>query len=130
GDVVHGEVARLSSADLGDHREAFDAVDRVTTETGAEMVCVIEEGRLAGTLSQRSALRGSIYRPALDAAGRLAVAVAIGINGDVAGKTRALTDAGADVLVIDTAHGHQETMLRALGAAQVTDLPIVAGNVV
>ena len=130
GDLVHDEIASISGADLGEHREAFDEVSRLIAQTGAEAVCVMEEGRLSGTLSQRAALRGSIYRPALDAEGRLAVAVAVGINGDVAGKAQALSHAGADVLVVDTAHGHQETMLRALGAAQGTDLPIVAGNVV
>src|SRR6478735_2448213 len=49
----------------------------------------------------------------LDAAGRLRVGAAVGINGDVAAKTRELLDAGVDVLVVDTAHGHQSSMLRA-----------------
>ncbi|MFC6234891.1 IMP dehydrogenase, partial [Leucobacter soli] len=63
---------------------------------------------------------------------RLAVAVAVGINGDPAAKARALADAGADVLVVDTAHGHQDGMIRALAAVADLDLglPIVAGNVV
>lgn len=34
--------------------------------------------------------------------------------GDVAARAQALMDAGVDVLVVDTAHGHQETMIEAL----------------
>ncbi|MGA7147002.1 MAG: IMP dehydrogenase, partial [Microbacterium sp.] len=64
--------------------------------------------------------------------GRLIVAAALGINGDVAAKAQALAAAGVDVLVVDTAHGHQEGMLRALRS--VADLglgiPIAAGNIV
>ncbi|HEY5321002.1 MAG TPA: IMP dehydrogenase, partial [Galbitalea sp.] len=90
------------------------------------------DGHVVGTLSQRSALRSTLYQPALDEQGRLRVAAAIGINGDVAGKAKALVEAGVDVLVIDTAHGHQDGMLRAIEAvaSQGFGLPIVAGNVV
>ncbi len=77
----------------------------------------------------------SVYRPALDADGRLRVGAAIGVNGDVRGRAEALLAAGADILVVDTAHGHQEKMLEALAAVRAArhvapDVPIVAGNVV
>jgi IMP dehydrogenase len=94
------------------------------------------DGRLAGLLTGLGAVRAGIYTPALDAAGRLRTAAAVGINGDVAVKTKALLDAGVDVLVVDTAHGHQDRMLDALRAVRsvVADtgapVPIVAGNVV
>ena len=91
------------------------------------------DGRLAGLLTGLGAVRAGIYAPALDAAGRLRTAAAVGINGDVAVKAKALLDAGVDVLVVDTAHGHQEKMLDALRAVRaVTDgaVPVVAGNVV
>jgi IMP dehydrogenase len=94
------------------------------------------DGRLAGLLTALGALRAEIYSPTLDAGGRLRTAAAVGINGDVAVKAKALLDAGVDVLVVDTAHGHQQKMLDALAAvrAVVTDagstVPIAAGNVV
>jgi IMP dehydrogenase len=44
----------------------------------------------------------------------LKVAAAVGINGDVASKAKQLLAAGADVLVVDTAHGHQKKMVEAL----------------
>src|SRR6202041_4094820 len=54
------------------------------------------------------------------------------INGDAGEKTKLLTDAGADLLVVDTAHGHQEKMLTALRAVREAgpSVPVVAGNVV
>jgi len=104
----------------------------VITDAGVDMVTITHHGHLVGTLSARSALRSTLYRPALDRGGRLAVAAAVGINGDVAAKAKALATAGVDVLVVDTAHGHQEGMLRALSAVAALDLgiPIVAGNIV
>lgn len=93
---------------------------------------VVRDGVLVGVLTQVGALRSSIYAPATDADGRLRVAAAVGINGDVKSKTAELLEAGVDVLVVDTAHGHQRKMLEALGAVRSLDpqVPVVAGNVV
>ena len=89
-------------------------------------------GRLVGVLTRQGALRATLYRPALDDQGRLRIAAAIGINGDVTGKAKALIEAGVDTLVVDTAHGHQERMLAALRAVRALDppVPVAAGNVV
>ncbi len=94
-----------------------------------------EAGRLAGVLTERGALRSELYRPAVDATGRLRVAAATGVNDDPATKAKALLDAGIDVLVVDTAHGHQEKMLDALRVVREVvepggGVPVVAGNVV
>ncbi len=128
GDLVHHGTPSIDADDIGSERHAFDVI----TDAGVEMVTVVHHGHLVGTLSARSALRSTLYRPAVDADGRLAVAAAVGINGDVAAKAKALAAAGVDVLVVDTAHGHQEGMLRALRAVAELDLglPVVAGNVV
>jgi IMP dehydrogenase len=89
-------------------------------------------GRCLGIMTRTGALRATLYSPAVDAAGRLRVGVAIGVNGDVAAKAKLLLDAGADVLVVDTAHGHQEKMICALQAVRglSPSVPVVAGNVV
>ena len=90
------------------------------------------DGSLAGVLSRLGAVRAGIYTPAVDAAGRLRIAAAVGINGDVAAKAQALAEVGVDVLVVDTAHGHQLKMLDAIKAVSSLDLgiPLAAGNVV
>jgi IMP dehydrogenase len=89
------------------------------------------DGRLVGVVTRRGALRSTIYRPALNARGELMSAVAVGISGNPADRARALCEMGVDVVVVDTAHGHQAKMLRAIEAVRgvVGSLPIVAGNV-
>jgi IMP dehydrogenase len=93
---------------------------------------VAADGTLAGILTRTGALRATLYRPAVDSAGQLRVGAAVGINGDVAAKAAALLESGADVLVVDTAHGHQGKMLEALRAIRSLSpsVPVVAGNVV
>lgn len=90
------------------------------------------DGRLVGILTRTGALRSTLYSPALDASGRLRVAAAIGINGDPAAKAATLLEAGVDLLVVDTAHGHQRKMLRAVEAVRALgpSVPLCAGNVV
>jgi len=128
GDLLHGALTSLEAEDLTDGRAAFQVMDAA----GIDFAPVLDHGRVVGTLSKRSALRSAIYTPALDAHGRLRVAAAVGINGDVAGKAKALAAAGVDVLVIDTAHGDQDGMIRAIHTVKGLGLglPIVAGNVV
>ena len=110
-------------------REVFDAL-HMRPEPVA--LGVNEQGQLAGVLTAVGALRAGIYTPALDSTGRLRIAAAMGVNGDVAAKASALAKAGIDVLVVDTAHGHQEKMISTLRAVReaAPDLPLVAGNVV
>ncbi|MDA8319199.1 MAG: GuaB1 family IMP dehydrogenase-related protein [Actinomycetota bacterium] len=90
------------------------------------------DGRCVGILTRTGALRATLYRPAVDRGGRLRIGTALGINGDVAGRAKLLLDAGSDLLVVDTAHGHQEKMLAALRAVRSVSpaVPVVAGNVV
>ena len=89
-------------------------------------------GALTGILTRTGALRATLYQPATDSGGRLRIGAAIGINGDPAAKARQLAEAGIDILVVDTAHGHQEKMISALRAVRATgpSVPVVAGNVV
>jgi len=93
---------------------------------------VNSDGLLVGSVTRRGALRSTMYKPAVDPNGRLLTSVAVGINGDAGARARALVAMGVDVLVIDTAHGHQDRMLRAIEAvrAAAPHTPIVAGNVV
>jgi IMP dehydrogenase len=93
---------------------------------------VDDDERLLGVLTRKGALRSTIYRPALDAHGRLLIGAAVGINGEPGERAAELVAMGADVLVIDTAHGHQTRTLRAVEVvrASVPTAKIVAGNVV
>ncbi|MCM3656589.1 GuaB1 family IMP dehydrogenase-related protein [Agromyces mediolanus] len=128
GDLVHGGSPALDAEDVDTARRAFDLM----VEAELEFAPVLRHGKVVGTLSRRSALRGTIYEANVDGDGRLRVAAAVGINGDVEAKARALAAAGVDMLVLDTAHGHQEGMVAAVRRVRDLELglPIVAGNVV
>lgn len=108
--------------------DMFERLNHLRVKTAP----VVEGGRLVGAVSRTGALRSTLYQPALDARGRLLVAVAVSISGDVGAKAEAVLAQGADVLVIDTAHGHQERMIQAVREARkgAPDAAIVAGNVV
>ncbi|MPZ63916.1 MAG: GuaB1 family IMP dehydrogenase-related protein [Propionibacteriales bacterium] len=109
-------------------------------ERHLDLAPVVDAGGLVGLLTRKGALRSTLYQPAVDPQGRLLVGAAIGINGDVAAKAKALLERGIDVLVIDTAHGHQQKMIDSLPAVRNArdeaasaggrQIPIVAGNVV
>ncbi len=115
-------------------------VFELLTERRQRLAVAVEGERLVGVLTPKGALRSALYAPAVDARARLRVGAAIGISGDVEDRARAMLRSGADVLVLDTAHGHQDRMLEALvevrrirdahaGDAGVR-VPIVGGNVV
>ncbi|MCW2873270.1 GuaB1 family IMP dehydrogenase-related protein [Actinacidiphila oryziradicis] len=112
-----------------DPREAFNHLEDAHRKLAP---AVDADGKLAGILTRKAALRATLFTPATDANGRLRIATAVGINGNVAGKAKQLLDAGADTLVVDTAHGHQESMIAAVAMVRALDpqVPIVAGNVV
>jgi len=120
--------AATISADT-DPRAAFDLIDAARAPLA---VAVDQDGRLAGVLTRTGALRATLYAPAVDPKGGLRVAAAVGVNGEVENRAKELLDAGADCLVVDTAHGHQGRMLEALEMVRGLDpqVPVVAGNVV
>jgi IMP dehydrogenase len=129
------QIGRVMSRDLStvtddvDPRSAYDQL----AEYRHRLAPVVDaDGRLRGLLTRVGALRATLYRPALDGRGRLRVAAAVGVSGDAPARVDKLLGAGVDVIVLDTAHGHQERMLDALRAVRDLDprVPIVAGNVV
>ncbi|OCB19159.1 inosine 5-monophosphate dehydrogenase [Mycobacterium malmoense] len=112
-----------------DPRKIFDLLEHAPIGVA---VVTNADGTLAGVLTRTGAVRTGLYTPAVDARGRLRVGAAVGINGDVGAKARSLVEAGVDVLVIDTAHGHQAKTLDAIRTISSLELgvPLVAGNVV
>jgi IMP dehydrogenase len=110
-------------------RKVFDLLEHAPIDVA---VLTNADATLAGVLTRTGALRAGLYTPATDAHGRLRVGAAVGISGDVGAKARSLAEVGVDVLVIDTAHGHQVKTLDAIKvvASLELGLPLVAGNVV
>ena len=127
------EVMSTELLTLPEGIESREAFSRLRAARRRLAPVVDDGGRLVGLLTRDGAVRSTIYAPALDATGRLRVGAAIGLNGDPAGRAAELVAAGVDVVVVDTAHGHQDRMIevvRAVRAALGQGAPVVAGNVV
>ena len=90
------------------------------------------EGKLAGLITYKDLMKIKDNPIASkDSKGRLLVAAAAGIKSDTVDRIAMLIEAGADAVVLDTAHGHSEGVLKTIRKASEAfpDFQIVAGNV-
>ncbi|GGM17676.1 IMP dehydrogenase [Deinococcus aerophilus] len=96
-----------------------------------KLLVVDEGGLLRGLITIKDLTKRVKYpRAAKDALGRLRVAAAIGVGADLMDRAGALLDAGVDVLVLDSAHGHSQGILNALTRVKEhLDVDVIAGNV-
>ena len=117
---------------LDDQMSPEEAFNFLTDSRLTFAPVVDSSGALKGCMTRKGALRSTIYKPALNAEGKFIVSVAVGFNGDVASRAKSLHAMGVDVLVIDTAHGHQSRMISTIEAVRkaVPGATLVAGNVV
>jgi IMP dehydrogenase len=127
-EVMTGEA--LVTAPAGTTLEEAEAI--MGRHKIEKLPIVDEEGRLRGLVTVKDILKRRRFpRASKDERGRLIAAAAIGIGGETADRARALVDAGVDVLVLDTAHGHSEGVLKTLERVREAfpDCRVVAGNV-
>ncbi len=121
---------KLITAPVG---TTLDEAERILGRHRIEKLPVVDDdGILRGLITVKDIHKRRQHPTAnKDQHGRLRVAAAVGGAGDFLLRARALVDAGVDALIVDTAHGHAEAVLRA--AAQVRekfpDVQLVAGNV-
>ena len=110
----------------------LDEAERILGKHRIEKLPVVDEsGALKGLITVRDIHKRREFPNAnKDERGRLRVAAAIGAS-NFRDRARALVDAGVDVLVIDTAHGHSEGVLDATAEAREAfpDVQLIAGNV-
>jgi IMP dehydrogenase len=111
----------------------LDEAEAIMGRNRIEKLPVVDgDGRLRGLITVKDIHKRRQYPNAnKDQHGRLRVAAAIGAGGDFLQRARALCDAGVDVLVIDTAHGHSDGVLQATAKVRdaFPDVQLVAGNV-
>jgi IMP dehydrogenase len=111
----------------------LEEAERVLFEHRIEKLPLVDERRRIRGLITKSDIMLSRDRPdsTKGAKGRLCVGAAIGARGDFLERAEALLEAGADVLVMDIAHGHSEIMERAVKAVRdrFGDIELVCGNV-
>jgi IMP dehydrogenase len=111
--------------------DADDALRLLRQHKVEKLPLVDGGGRLRGLITVKDFVKRDQYPFATkDASGRLVVAAAVGVGEDSYKRARTLVDAGVDVLVVDTAHGHQRgviEMVRRLKAD--TEVDVIGGNI-
>ncbi len=92
---------------------------------------VDDAGRLRGLITVKDFVKTEQYPLATkDADGRLMVGAAVGVGEDAFKRAMALVDAGVDVLVVDTAHGHSRAVLEMVARCKANSgVDVVGGNV-
>jgi len=112
---------------------SLDDAEEILRQHKIEKLPVVDdEGRLEGLITVKDIFKRRQFPNATkDERGRLRVGAAVGAGARDLDRARALADAGADVLVVDTAHGHAQAVLDAVARVreQLPDTPLIAGNV-
>lgn len=122
----------LITAPVGISRE--DATAILRQHKRERLPLVDDQGRLAGLITVKDFVKSEQFPHASnDAQGRLLVGAAIGYFGDAWDRATTLVDAGVDVLVVDTAHGHAGLLLdmvrRVKKDPATSHVQVIAGNV-
>lgn len=125
----------MTSKNLITAREGttLDEAEQILAKHRIEKLPVVDAaGVLKGLITIKDIHKRRQYPDSnKDKFGRLRVAAAIGAGGDFLTRARALVDAGVDALIIDTAHGHADTVLNATATVREAfpDIQLVAGNI-
>jgi IMP dehydrogenase len=111
----------------------LDEAERILGQHRIEKLPVVDDDyKLIGLITVKDIHKRRQHPDAnKDDHGRLRVAAAIGAGGDYLARARALLDCGADVIVIDTAHGHSEGVLKAASAVRESfpSAQLIVGNI-
>jgi IMP dehydrogenase len=119
----------LVTAPVGVGRE--QALDLLRRHKVEKLPLIDDAGRLRGLITVKDFAKSEQYPHATkDEAGRLRVAAAIGVGEEAYKRASALLDAGVDVLVVDSAHGHNRMVVEMVAQLKrETSVGVVGGNV-
>jgi IMP dehydrogenase len=119
----------LVTAPVGVTRDiALDLLRRHKVE---KLPLIDDAGRLSGLITVKDFTKSEQFPTATkDAAGRLVVGAAIGVGEDAKHRAQALAEAGADFLVVDTAHGHAQAVIDMVAQIKANiRVDVIGGNV-
>ena len=105
---------------------------RLLKEHKVEKLPIVDDaGHLRGLITVKDFTKSEKFPNATkDASGRLVVGAAVGVGEDAKRRAQALVDAGVDFLVVDTAHGHAQSVLDMIRQVKAnTDIEVIGGNV-
>ena len=108
-----------------------DAMDLLRRHKIEKLPLVDDAGVLKGLITVKDFVKAEQYpNAAKDAEGRLVVGAAVGVTGDAYERAQALVEAGADFVVVDTAHGHSRLVADMVSKVKSNaSVDVVAGNV-
>lgn len=131
--VAIDEVMTKDNLVTANEGTSLDEAEKTLQSNKIEKLPIIDdEGRLSGLITIKDIEKVVEYpNSAKDKHGRLLVAAAVGVTSDTFDRAAALLDAGADALVIDTAHGHSAGVLRKIAEIRekFPEAILIAGNV-
>ena len=127
------EVMTHENLITGNEGTTLDEAKAILQKNRIEKLPIVDKDyKLKGLITIKDIEKVMKYpNSAKDSAGRLLCAAAIGVTADVLDRSAALIDAGVDVLVLDSAHGHSANIMRCVSLVKekFPDIQLVAGNV-
>src|SRR5277367_5693242 len=119
----------LITAPVGVSRD--DAFALLRQHKVEKLPLVDDQGRLKGLITVKDFTKSEKFPSATkDEGGRLVVGAAVGVGEDAKRRAQALIDASVDFLIVDTAHGHAQSVLDMVRQMKAnTDVEVIAGNV-
>jgi IMP dehydrogenase len=119
----------LVTAPAGVRRD--EALRLLSSNKVEKLPLVDESGRLRGLITVKDFTKSERFPHATkDPQGRLVVGAAIGVGEDAKRRAQAVTDAGADFLVVDTAHGHAQAVIDMITQVKANvQIDVIGGNV-
>lgn len=132
---MHTPVREVMTTDLVTANEGVDrdaALALMVNRRVEKLLLVDDDRHLLGLITVKDLMKVEAYpNAARDGRGRLLCAAAVGPGKDLEARAHALVDAGVDVIVVDTAHGHSKGVMDALRQLRrwFADVCLVGGNI-
>ena len=128
-----GECMTKDSLVTAPEGTSLEAAKAILSEHRIEKLPLVDgDGNLKGLITIKDIEKATKYpNAAKDGSGRLLVGAAVGVSQDLYDRLDALVSAKADVIIVDTAHGHSAGVLRTLKDIKQAypHIPVIAGNV-
>ncbi len=130
--AVHERMQKAGDLKLGREGMSLTRAYQMLRDHRLRTLCIVDDQGMLTSLVTRQDIEKSILYPdaVKDGEKRLRVGAAVGVGADGMERAEALVEAGADVLVVDTAHGHSRGVLNAVREIKNTfDVQLIAGNI-
>jgi len=117
---------------VGEGAEKSEVIELLHRHRIERLLVVNDRGELKGMITVKDITRSSVYPLACkDDQGRLRVGAAVGTSPDTEDRVTALIEAEADVIVVDTAHGHSRGVIERVAwiKKQFPEIQVIGGNI-